>query len=84
MQSSYDLRLTLNVKVKFFVVLRCILCKSAGESVDHVFLSCLFSWKLWCFLFNEINVSWVPPEDCFSLLGEKLKVLGGAKKAKVL
>lgn len=48
----------------------CVLCKKAGESVDHVFLSCTFSWKLWSLLFNDIKFCWVAPKDCFSLFSE--------------
>ena len=46
----------------------CILCKGEGESIDHLFLHCPFTFGLWNKLFNLARIVWVSSrsiEDMF-------------------
>ena len=46
----------------------CILCHNHLESVEHLFFSCNYSWKLWSSCLNKWNVNWVMPTDPRSAL----------------
>ncbi|KAK9927793.1 hypothetical protein M0R45_024959 [Rubus argutus] len=62
----------------------CIMCKKEQETIDHVFLHCPVALSLWMKLFREVNISWIIPKQCFSLLCEKHKILRGGRKAKAV
>lgn len=62
----------------------CALCKSDGETVDHMFIHCPYALKVWWLLLGEVNAVWVTPKGCFKLLSCKIDALGRGKKAKVL
>ncbi|PON68412.1 hypothetical protein PanWU01x14_095640 [Parasponia andersonii] len=39
------------------------------QSLDHFFLHCEFSTRLWCNFLRELDRSWVIPRSCQDLLG---------------
>ena len=39
----------------------CYMCKSNGESVDHLFLHCPVALELWAMIFGLFGVYWVMP-----------------------
>ena len=45
----------------------CCLCRSAGESVDHLFLHCGVARELWSCVFRSFGTAWVIP-DCVPAL----------------
>ncbi|XP_028080046.1 uncharacterized protein LOC114281693 [Camellia sinensis] len=46
----------------------CVFCKSEVETVNHVFIHCHFTWKLWANLVNWWNYKWVSPGSVEGLL----------------
>lgn len=34
--------------------IRCILCNFEEETINHLFMHCVFSWKIWCFASKEV------------------------------
>jgi hypothetical protein len=36
-------------------------CKTAGESIDHLFLHCMIAIELWSRIFQLFGVVWVMP-----------------------
>ena len=38
---------------------RCCLCKSDGETIDHLLLHCKIACSLWYAIFTRIGLSWV-------------------------
>lgn len=47
---------------------RCVFCILDGESVDHKFIHCTYSIKVWWLLLREVEAVWVTPKGCFQLL----------------
>jgi hypothetical protein len=45
----------------------CCLCKSNGESVDHLFLHCPMASDLWWMVFSMFGVQWVMPRTIMDL-----------------
>jgi hypothetical protein len=45
----------------------CCLCKSSGESVDHLLLHCSLAWELWSMVFGLFGVCWVMPGQVLQL-----------------
>ena len=45
------------------------MCKSNGESVDHLFLHCLVAMDLWSMVLGLFGLSWVMPHSVLGLLG---------------
>jgi hypothetical protein len=37
------------------------MCRSAGETVDHLFLYCRVVRELWSFVFRSFGIDWVLP-----------------------
>lgn len=46
----------------------CPLCGGNSESVDHLFIHCPFSWKIWSWWLNIWHVAWVTPSSIKDLL----------------
>ena len=46
----------------------CCLCKSSGESVNHLLLHCRVARKVWNFILCAFGVSWVFPKTVSELL----------------
>jgi hypothetical protein len=46
-------------KRNLIVINRCCLCKSDGETIDHLLLHCKIACSLWYAIFNRIGLSWV-------------------------
>jgi hypothetical protein len=46
-------------KRNLIVINRCCLCKSDGETIDHLFLHCEIARSLWYAIFNRFGLSWV-------------------------
>jgi hypothetical protein len=44
------------------------MCKSSGESVNHLLLHCYVAQELCTFIFNVFGVSWVMPRGVEDLL----------------
>ena len=42
---------------------RCILCKRAEETQNHLFLECSFSNEVWCSVLNELNFNITLPTN---------------------
>ena len=43
----------------------CYMCKSNGESIDHLFLHCPIAMDLWSMVLGLFGVSWVMPHTVF-------------------
>ena len=46
----------------------CCMCRSADESVDHLFLHCQVAKELWSFIFRCVGINWVLPFRVSDLL----------------
>ena len=46
----------------------CVLCKKDNESIDHLFLHCDFSLRLWYIILKEFGRIWVIPRSSKDLL----------------
>ena len=46
----------------------CVLCKKDNESLDHLFLHCAFSFRIWGKILQEFGVDWVIPRSSKDLL----------------
>jgi hypothetical protein len=58
-----------NLRHHHIVVLDwCCMCKSAGESVDHLLLHCIIAHEMWSMLFGLFGISWVIPRNVLGLL----------------
>lgn len=55
-------------RIGFCLIKWCYLCKSDGESVDHVFLHCLVARGLWSYVLCISNISWVMPRKVVDVL----------------
>jgi hypothetical protein len=49
------------------VVIRCCLCKSDGETIDHLLLHCKIARELWYAIFSRFGLSWVMPSSLANL-----------------
>jgi hypothetical protein len=49
------------------MVNRCYLCKSDGETVNHLLLHCEVENALWYAIFNRFGLSWVMPNSVADL-----------------
>jgi hypothetical protein len=49
------------------VINRCCLCKSDGETVDHLLLHCEVACSLWYAIFSRFGLSWVMPRSVVDL-----------------
>ena len=58
----------------FFSPSWCVMCKKANESIDHLFLHCDFSLRLWCNILKVFGRVWVIPRSSndFLCLGQGL------------
>ena len=43
------------------------MCKSCGESVDHLLLHCSIAWELWSLVFCLFGIQWVMPHTVLEL-----------------
>ena len=46
----------------------CYMCKSNGESVDHLLLHCSIVYKLWSMVFTLFDIHWAMPKTVVELL----------------
>ena len=46
----------------------CYMCKSNGESVDHLLLHCPIVYKLWSMVFTLFGIHWAMPKIVVELL----------------
>ena len=56
-------------KRKVWILDWCYMCKSNGESVDHLFLPCPVAMDLWSMVLGLFGVTWVLPHTVLGLLG---------------
>jgi len=63
--------LTLNnlQKRNIIVMEWCYMCKTSGESIDHLFLHCMVATKLWSTILQLFGVVWVMPRSVKDMLG---------------
>ena len=45
-----------------------VLCKKDNETIDHLFLHCIFSFRIWCKILAEFGLQWVIPRSTKDLL----------------
>jgi hypothetical protein len=48
-------------KRQLIMINRCCMCKSNGETVDHLFLCCEVTRALWYAIFSRFGLYWVMP-----------------------
>ena len=46
----------------------CCMCKSSGESVNHLLLHCPVAWELWSMVLILFGITWVMPRGVVDLL----------------
>ena len=46
----------------------CYMCKSNGESVDHLLLHCPIVYELWSMVFTLFGIHWAMPKTVVELL----------------
>ena len=46
----------------------CVMCKRAEETVDHLFIHCSFSSRIWSKTLQTFGLYWVVPRSCYGLL----------------
>ena len=46
----------------------CVICKKDNETMDHLFLNCEFSLRLWCKVLKEFSREWVIPRFSIDML----------------
>ena len=56
-------------KMKVWILDWCYICKSNGESVDHLLLHCPVAMDLWSMVLGLFGVTWVMPHIVLGLLG---------------
>jgi hypothetical protein len=54
-------------KRQLIVINRCCLCKSDGETVNHLFLHCEVARALWYAIFSRFGLHWVMPNSVVDL-----------------
>jgi hypothetical protein len=47
---------------------KCCICKTNGESVDHLLLYCDVVYAIWSACFSCFGMSWVMPRNVINLL----------------
>ena len=62
--------LTINnlCKKKVLILDWCYMCKSNGESVDHLLLYCPIVYGLWSMVFTLFGIHWAMPKTVVELL----------------
>jgi hypothetical protein len=59
-----------NLRKRNIIVMEwCCLCKTSGESIDHLFIHCEVASELWTVFFQLFGVAWVMPHRVSELLG---------------
>ena len=61
----------------------CVLCRSESEMVNHLFLQCSIAQRVWMYILQKFNVSWVLPQDVNHLIEGDFMV-GRDKRTKLL
>jgi hypothetical protein len=56
-------------KRNIFVIEWCFMCKTSGESIDHLFLHCMVATELWRTILQLFGVEWVMPGSVKDMLG---------------
>jgi hypothetical protein len=46
----------------------CYMCKSSGETMDHLLLHCPIAQQLWTMVFSLFVVQWVMPKSVMDML----------------
>ena len=46
----------------------CVLCKREEETVDHLFIQCSFTSRIWWKILHTFGLYWVVPGSCYGLL----------------
>jgi hypothetical protein len=60
---------TENLKKRRVTILDwCCMCKSSGESVNHLLVHCPVAWELWSMVLVIFGKNWVMPRDVVDLL----------------
>ena len=63
----------------------CVLCRSDGETIDHILLHCKMARLYWQNLLNEAGVGllWAFPAEYKSVMVESMAGFGSIRMAKV-
>ena len=62
----------------------CSLCRGNGESIDHLFLRCPFTIRLWHKLFNLAKLVWVSPRSVEDMFIIAFRGFGNSTRGKTL
>jgi len=59
-----------NLRKRNIIVMEwCFMCKTSGESIDHLFLHCMVATELWRTILQLFGVEWVTPGSVKDMLG---------------
>jgi hypothetical protein len=61
----------------------CCMCKSSGESVNHLLVDCPVAWELWSMVLVIFGKNWVMPRDVVDLLSCWKGIRGKSKAGKI-
>uniref|UniRef100_A0A2N9HAP6 Reverse transcriptase zinc-binding domain-containing protein n=1 Tax=Fagus sylvatica TaxID=28930 RepID=A0A2N9HAP6_FAGSY len=61
----------------------CCMCKSSGESVNHLLVHCPVAWELWSMVLVIFGKNWVMPRDVVDLLSCWKEIRGKSKAGKI-
>uniref|UniRef100_A0A2N9IAI6 Reverse transcriptase domain-containing protein n=1 Tax=Fagus sylvatica TaxID=28930 RepID=A0A2N9IAI6_FAGSY len=61
----------------------CCMCKSSGESVNHLLVHCPVAWELWSMVLVIFGKNWVMPRDVVDLLSCWKEIRGNSKAGKI-
>uniref|UniRef100_A0A2N9IL29 Reverse transcriptase zinc-binding domain-containing protein n=1 Tax=Fagus sylvatica TaxID=28930 RepID=A0A2N9IL29_FAGSY len=56
------------LKQRIIILDLCCMCRSGGDSVNHLPMHCSVAQELWSMILNMFGVSWVMPRDVVDLL----------------
>ena len=61
----------------------CCMCKSSGETGNHLLLHCLIAWELWTMVLSIFSTTWVMPWGVEDLLSCWTGTCGKSEAGKV-
>ena len=56
------------LKQRIIILDLCCMCRSGGDSVNHLPMHCSVAQELWSMILNMFGVSWLMPRDVVDLL----------------
>ena len=55
-------------KWRILIIDWCCMCKSAGETINHLHIHCPIAYEIWIMIFTLFKVMWVMPNGVEDLL----------------